>query len=83
MSLVIYGTFIFTQTIGHRQYFLHGRAGSSRDTTPRTPSNGVTALSSMLLLVCLAAVVLLAKKLAPSLEAAVSSIGRARMRWSA
>jgi len=74
VTLVIYGTFIFTQTIGHRQYFLDDDADESvQHATP--PSNAMTALSSILLLFCLVAVVLLAKKLAPSLEAAVTHFG--------
>ena len=74
VTLVIYGAFIFTQTIGHRQYFLHDEAeDSTQHALP--PSNGITALSAVLLLLCLVAVVLLAKKLAPSLEAAVSRLG--------
>jgi Ca2+:H+ antiporter len=74
VTLVIYGTFIFTQTIGHRQYFLDDDADESvQHAAP--PSNAMTALSSILLLFCLAAVVLLAKKLAPSLEAAVTHLG--------
>ncbi len=75
VTLVIYGTFIFTQTITHRQYFLHGEDGEQRAQHTARPSNGVTALSLVLLLMCLAAVVLLAKKLAPSLEAAVLRLG--------
>ncbi len=74
VTLVIYGAFIFTQTIGHRQYFLHDDAGESAQHA-LAPSNGVTALSAVLLLMCLFVVVLLAKKLAPSLEAAVSRLG--------
>jgi Ca2+:H+ antiporter len=75
VSLVIYGTFVFTQTIGHRQFFLP--AADPDDTAPHSPppSNGTTALSSILLMVCLIAVVLLAKKLAPSLEATVARLG--------
>src|SRR6202050_2886417 len=69
VTLVIYGTFIFTQTIGNREYFLHGDADVS--VAHARPSNVVTALSVVLLLMCLGAVVLLAKQLAPSLEAAV------------
>jgi Ca2+:H+ antiporter len=75
VTLVIYGAFVFTQTIGHRQFFLHD--DEAEKSTPHTarPSNRITALSSLLLLMCLAAVVLLAKKLAPSLEAAVLRLG--------
>jgi Ca2+:H+ antiporter len=73
VSVVIYGTFIFTQTVGHRQFFL--------DEDPETtdgehaPGNATTGASSVLLLLCLVAVVLLAKKLAPDLEAAVARMG--------
>jgi Ca2+:H+ antiporter len=73
VTLVIYGTFIFTQTIGHRQYFLQDDDQSGHHSAP--PSNAVMASSSILLLLCLVAVVLLAKKLAPSLEAAVTHLG--------
>ncbi len=74
MTLVIYGTFVFTQTVGHRQFFLDGMDNSS-SSHAAIPGNGVTAASSVLLLLCLAAVVLLAKKLAPGLEAAVERLG--------
>jgi Ca2+:H+ antiporter len=75
VTLVIYGTFIFTQTIGHRQYFLSDDEAGKSTQHAAQPSNAVTALSSVLLLMCLAAVVLLAKKLAPSLESAVFKMG--------
>jgi Ca2+:H+ antiporter len=75
VTLVIYGTFIFTQTIGHRQFFLHGDDTEQPAHHTARPGNAVTAISSILLLICLAAVVLLAKKLAPSLEAAVLRLG--------
>src|ERR1700722_11042633 len=74
VTLVVYGAFIFTQTVGHRQYFLAGAAESPTPPAAR-PGNRITVLSSMLLLICLVAVVLLAKKLAPSLEAAVARLG--------
>jgi Ca2+:H+ antiporter len=70
---VVYGAFVFTQTFGHRQFFLEDEAENSSHTT--RPGKGATAVSSVLLLVCLVAVVLLAKKLAPSLEAAVTRMG--------
>lgn len=75
VTLVIYGAFIFTQTIGHRQFFLEDGDAEKSTQHMAPPGNGVTALSSLLLLMCLAAVVLLAKKLAPSLEAAVLRLG--------
>ncbi|MGC1523376.1 MAG: hypothetical protein WA803_17670 [Steroidobacteraceae bacterium] len=74
VTLVVYGAFIFTQTVGNRQFFLHGEAESPSAAHAR-PSNAATAASSLLLLMCLCAVVLLAKKLAPSLEAGVEKLG--------
>ncbi|HEV7614358.1 MAG TPA: hypothetical protein VGO37_20950 [Steroidobacteraceae bacterium] len=71
VTLVVYGAFIFTQTIAHRPLFLQDE--DARDMA--RPGNGVAAISSLLLLMCLVAVVLLAKKLAPTLEAAVSHMG--------
>ncbi len=74
VSLAIYGAFVFAQTIGHRGIFVEDEpaTGSSQHAPP---SNGVTAVSAILLLACLTAVVLLAKKLAPSLESAVIRVG--------
>ncbi len=73
VTLVVYGAFIFTQTIAHRPFFMQDEDAAEH---AAPPGNSVTAFSSVLLLICLAAVVLLAKKLAPTLEAAV-------MRWGA
>jgi Ca2+:H+ antiporter len=74
VSLAIYGAFVFAQTIGHRRIFIEGEAPpDSQRSAP--PGNGVTAVSAILLLGCLGAVVLLAKKLAPSLESAVLHLG--------
>lgn len=76
VSLIIYAAFIFTQTFEHRGYFVvDDAAGDTSEHAAPPPSNAVAALSAVLLLGCLAAVVLLAKKLSPSLEAGVSRIG--------
>jgi Ca2+:H+ antiporter len=74
VSLAIYGAFVFAQTIGHRRIFVHDLAEEQQQHASQ-PSNAVTVASAILLLACLAAVVLLAKKLAPSLETAVSRAG--------
>jgi Ca2+:H+ antiporter len=74
VSLTIYGAFIFAQTIGHRGIFVQDDVASEQQHA-RPPSNAITAAGAILLLACLAAVVLLAKKLAPSLEAAVHRVG--------
>jgi Ca2+:H+ antiporter len=75
VSLTIYGAFVIAQTIGHRGIFVQDDAANEEPQHTSRASNLVTALSSVLLIACLAAVVLLAKKLAPSLEAAVSRVG--------
>jgi Ca2+:H+ antiporter len=73
VSLTIYGAFVFAQTIGHRGIFVPDDPSEAQQHAP--PSNGMTAASAVLLLVCLTAVVLLAKKLAPSLEEGVAHVG--------
>jgi Ca2+:H+ antiporter len=73
VSLAIYGAFVFAQTIGHRGIFVEDDSGAESQHAP--PSNAATTLAAILLLACLTAVVLLAKKLAPSLESAVLRVG--------
>lgn len=75
VSLAIYGAFVFAQTIGHRKIFIEDESESDSPPHVAPPGNLATAGSSILLLACLAAVVLLAKKLAPSLESAVARVG--------
>lgn len=74
VSLLIYAGFVFAQTTRHRHFFLDEDGASEPQHTGK-PGNGATAASAVLLLACLAAVVFLAKKLAPSLEAAVERVG--------
>lgn len=74
VSLVVYGAFIFTQTVGHRQYFLEEQTAQTNHVR-HLPSNRIMLASSTLLVLCLVAVVLLAKKLAPDLESAVARFG--------
>ena len=73
-SLVLYGSFVFIQTIRHRDYFLADVAASD-DVHAPPPSARQTWASVALLLVCLVAVVGLAKALSPSIEAAVLEWG--------
>jgi Ca2+:H+ antiporter len=75
VSLVVYGTFVFTQTIAHRGFFVDDDLSTGPHAHADKPGNKATALSVTLLMACLAAVVLLAKKLAPSLETAVARLG--------
>ena len=75
VSLALYGVFVLVQTVSHRDYFQPQRdsALAAIEHAPR-PSNGVTAVSAILLIVCLCAVILLAKALAPVIEAVVDSV---------
>ncbi|MCF2447028.1 ionic transporter y4hA [Dyadobacter sp. CY345] len=68
--LVIYGSFLFTQTIRHRKYFLTGATGEEKSVTKTE-----AIISLVLLLICLGVVILLAKKLSPVIEAEVVAAG--------
>jgi len=74
VSLVLYGSFVFVQTIRHRDYFLPPMVGDEEAHTA-PPSNRAALVSVGLLLVSLVAVVGLAKALSPTLEAGVSQAG--------
>lgn len=77
ISLVLYLTFLFVQTVRHRDYFLPAKDDPARsDDDHAEPPSGRTAMTSMgLLLICLVAVVLLAKKLSPVIETTVLGAG--------
>jgi Ca2+:H+ antiporter len=76
VSLVLYGSFVFVQTIRHRDYFLpRPRAEHDVEAHAVPPGTPVAALSAALLLACLGAVVLLAKALSPTIEAAINAAG--------
>src|ERR1700682_6220096 len=59
VTVILYGVFLYTQTILHRNYFIGRDAGTGDHGTD--VSNRILALSVVLLLVSLLAVVLLAK----------------------
>jgi len=75
VSLTLYGAFVFVQTVRHRDYFLPVDAGDDRHGHAEPPGAAVAWLSLGLLMVCLVAVVGLAKALAPVIEAGVSAAG--------
>ena len=92
LSLILYGTFVFIQTIRHKDDFLsfekleaikkaklaaQSDIEEERQLAP-VPSNLKTFFSFILLLVSLTAVVLLAKVLSPSIESAIASAGAPR-----
>jgi Ca2+:H+ antiporter len=75
----LYATFIFIQTIRHRDYFLPAGTGDLKaDVHAVPPTERRAALSFGLLLLALASVVLLAKTLSHSLEAAVTAAAMPR-----
>ena len=73
VSLVLYGSFVFVQTLRHRDYFLPLESGEEEHASP--PSNKVALISFGLLLVSLIAVVGLAKTLTPAVETMILSLG--------
>jgi Ca2+:H+ antiporter len=72
VTILLYGVFLYTQTIRHRDYFI-GQSGEDDDGIPI--SGGMLGLSIGLLLVCLLGVVLLAKKFSIVVDAATAAIG--------
>lgn len=79
-SLAIYGLFVFTQTVKHRDFFLPvGRDGERLEDDPDVhappPSSQVAMQSLGLLLLSLVAVVGLAKVESPAIEDAVDGAG--------
>ncbi|WJF92150.1 ionic transporter y4hA [Paraburkholderia bonniea] len=72
-SLVLYCVFVFVQTVRHRDYFL--AAVADEDVHAEPPSVTVALVSGVLLVICLVAVVLLAKLLSPAVEAAMRDAG--------
>ena len=75
ISLVLYGTFVLVQTVRHRDYFLLPAGAVAEETHAPPPTSRAAWLSLALLLASLVAVVLLAKSLAPTIEAAVAAAG--------
>jgi Ca2+:H+ antiporter len=73
VTLLLYGVFLYTQTIRHRDYFIKSGAGSAAETSPL--SNRMLVFSIVLLLISLLAVVLLAKKFSLVVDVVTAMIG--------
>jgi len=71
-SLILYGVFVFAQTVRHRDYFLPERPDADEQHSP--PPSRVAMASLGLLMLSLVAVVGLAKQLAPAIEHGVRAI---------
>lgn len=74
VSLILYGSFLFVQTLRHRDYFLPVGADESETHVP-PPANNVALASAGLLLGSLVAVVTLAKVLTPAVEHGIEAVG--------
>ncbi len=73
-SLILYGVFVFVQTVRHRDYFLP-EGSDTEDEHAAPPAAGTALVSLCLLVVSLVAVVGLAKVISPAIERAVDSAG--------
>jgi len=74
VSLILYGSFVFVQTLRHREYFLPVGQDPEETHLP-PPPNRVALISSGLLLVSLVIVVALAKALTPTIEQGIAAAG--------
>jgi len=73
VSLVLYCSFVFIQTVRHRDYFLPVKSDDEAAHAP-PPGDRTTILSAALLLVSLVAIVGLAKALTPTVEFVIASL---------
>jgi Ca2+:H+ antiporter len=73
VTIILYGVFLYTQTVRHRDYFVVENDESGADAGHA--SNRTLMLSALLLLASLLAVVLLAKKFSLAVDAATALIG--------
>jgi Ca2+:H+ antiporter len=73
VTLLLYGVFLYTQTIRHRDYFINEASSASDDGSAM--SNRMLGVSIVLLLASLLAVVLLAKKFSLVVDIAIASVG--------
>jgi Ca2+:H+ antiporter len=76
-SLVLYATFVFVQTVRHRDYFLPIEPAQMCDRRVHAPapSTSKAIRSGVLLVIALLAVVGLAKALSPMIESGVAAAG--------
>ncbi|NIG55497.1 calcium:proton antiporter [Chitinophaga sp. Cy-1792] len=75
VSLVLYGGFVAVQTGLHRDYFLPENPAEGEEAHAAPPSTATTILSLLALLLALGVVVLMSKKLSPTIEHIVLDLG--------
>ncbi len=74
VSIILYLSFVFVQTVRHRDYFLTDAVGEAHAVT----GNATAMASFLLLLAALVGVVMIGKALAPTIEALVDAAGAPR-----
>lgn len=74
-SLLLYGVFVFVQTVRHRDQFLPVNLPGETEEEHHHPTRLQAGIALLLLFIALVAVVGLAKLLAPTIQAGVSAIG--------
>ncbi|MBS0535044.1 MAG: ionic transporter y4hA [Proteobacteria bacterium] len=74
VSLILYCSFVFIQTVRHRDYFLPVQEADEAAHAP-PPTARATTMSAALLVVSLVAVVSLAKVLTPAVELGIAHLG--------
>src|SRR5262249_11048648 len=74
VSLILYVSFIFVQTVRHRDYFLPAGGNDAETHAPR-PNTRAAVISLLLLVTALTAVVGIAKALTPVLESGIAKAG--------
>lgn len=74
-SLVLWGVFVFVQTVRHRDYFLPSEDPSNEEVHALPPTAARAWAALGLLLLSLVAVVGIAKRLSPTIEQAVDALG--------
>jgi Ca2+:H+ antiporter len=77
VSLILYGSFLFVQTVRHRDYFLPAEGGGD-ESHALPPPNRTTLVSVGLLFVSLVVVVVLAKVITPEVEHGIVTVGAPR-----
>ncbi|HEY4193571.1 MAG TPA: ionic transporter y4hA [Mesorhizobium sp.] len=75
VSLVLWGVFVFVQTVRHRDYFLDAAEAETTELPVEKPSDRIAIACLGLLLLSLVAVILLAKVLSYPLDKAVAAAG--------
>jgi Ca2+:H+ antiporter len=72
ITLILYGLFLYTQTMLHRDYFI---TSDDDDEDESDASNRILSISAILLVISLVAVVLLAKSFSVVVDAGAAAIG--------